>query len=106
VIAYAKSGWTALADPTRRAVFELLVVRPCSVGQLARVLPVSRPAVSQHLKILKDAGLVADRRAGKQRIYRVDRKGLAALRAELDRFWSKSLAGYKLAVEQPSEESE
>jgi DNA-binding transcriptional ArsR family regulator len=62
--------------------------------------------VSQHLKILKDAGLVADRRAGKQRIYRVDRKGLAALRAELDRFWSKSLAGYKLAVEQPSEESE
>ena len=106
MIAYAKSGWTALADPTRRAVFELLVERPCSVGQLARVLPVSRPAVSQHLKILKDAGLVADSQAGKQRIYRVDRKGLAALRAELDRFWSKSLAGYKLAVEQPSEESE
>ena len=66
----------------------------------------SRPAVSQHLKILKDAGLVADSHAGKQRIYRVDHKGLAALRAELDRFWSKSLAGYKLAVEQPSEESE
>ena len=106
MIAYAKSGWTALADPTRRAVFELLVERPCSVGQLARVLPVSRPAVSQHLKILKDAGLVADSQAGKQRIYRVDREGLAALRAELDRFWSKSLAGYKLAVEQPSEESE
>ncbi len=105
-MAYAKSGWTALADPTRRAVFELLVARPCSVGQLARSLPVSRPAVSQHLKILKDAGLVADTRAGKQRIYRVNREGLAALRAELDRFWSKTLTAYKLAIEQPSKENE
>jgi DNA-binding transcriptional ArsR family regulator len=105
-MAYAKSGWTALADPTRRAVFELLVERPCSVSQLARVLPVSRPAVSQHLKILKDAGLVADTRAGKQRIYRVNHDGLAALRAELDRFWSKTLAAYKLAIEQPSKENE
>jgi DNA-binding transcriptional ArsR family regulator len=106
VIAYAKSGWTALGDPTRKAVFELLVERPCSVSQLARALPVSRPAVSQHLKVLKDAGLVADTQAGKHRIYRVDPDGLAALRAELDRFWSKTLAAYKIAVEHPPEENE
>jgi DNA-binding transcriptional ArsR family regulator len=106
VIAYAKNGWTALADPTRRAVFERLVERPCSVSQLARGLPVTRPAVSQHLKVLKDAGLVADTQVGKQRIYRVDPNGLATLRAELDRFWSKTLAAYKVAVEQLPEENE
>jgi DNA-binding transcriptional ArsR family regulator len=104
-MAYAKSAWTALADPTRRTIFELLVEHPSSVGALAGMLPVSRPAVSQHLKVLKDAGLVVDTRAGKQRVYRVDPDGLAALRAELDRFWSKTLAAYKLAVEQPPEES-
>jgi DNA-binding transcriptional ArsR family regulator len=101
---YAKSGWTALADPTRRTVFELLVEHPRSVSALAGVLPVSRPAVSQHLKVLKDAGLVIDARAGKQRVYRVDPDGLAALRAELDGFWTKTLAAYKQAVEQPQEE--
>ena len=69
-------------------------------------MPVSRPAVSQHLKILKDAGLVVDRRSGKQRIYRVDPDGLAALRAELDLFWSKTLAAFKAAVEQPTQEIE
>jgi len=84
----------------------MLVERPCAVGELARVLPVSRPAVSQHLKILKDAGLVVDIQAGKQRIYRVDPEGLARLRAELDRFWNKTLAAYKVAVEQPPEETE
>jgi DNA-binding transcriptional ArsR family regulator/uncharacterized protein YndB with AHSA1/START domain len=104
-MAYAKSGWTALADSTRRTIFELLVEHPCSVGELARALPVSRPAVSQHLKVLRDAGLVVDTRAGKQRIYRVDPDGLAGLRAELDRFWSKTLAAYKVAVETPPEES-
>jgi DNA-binding transcriptional ArsR family regulator len=103
---YAKSGWTAFADPTRRTIFELLVEQPRAVGELALVLPVSRPAVSQHLKVLKDAGLVVDTRAGKQRVYRVDPDGLAALRAELDRFWSKTLAAYKLAVEQSPEESQ
>lgn len=103
---YAKSGWTVLADSTRRTIFELLVEHPCSVGELARALPVSRSAVSQHLKVLKDAGLVIDTRAGKQRIYRVDPDGLAELRAELDRFWSKTLAAYKVAVERPSEESQ
>jgi DNA-binding transcriptional ArsR family regulator len=105
-MAYAKSGWTALGDPTRRTIFELIVERPCSVGELARDLPVSRPAVSQHLKVLKDAGLVIDTRAGKQRIYRIDPAGLAAFREELDRFWSKTLSAYKEAVERPPEESE
>jgi DNA-binding transcriptional ArsR family regulator len=84
----------------------MLVERPCAVGELARALPVSRPSVSQHLKILKDAGLVVDRQAGKQRIYRVDAEGLAKLRAEVDRFWTKTLAAYKVVVERPPEESE
>ena len=101
---YAKTGWTALADPTRRTIFERLVERPCSVSELAGTLPVSRPAVSQHLKVLKDAGLVADTPSGKHRIYRVDPAGLVALRTEIDQFWSKTLAAYKLAVEQPPEE--
>jgi DNA-binding transcriptional ArsR family regulator len=99
------SGWTALGDPTRRAIFERLIEHPSAVGELARGLPVSRPAVSQHLKVLKDAGLVVDKRAGKQRIYQVDPDGLAALRAELDRFWSKTLAAYKTVVEQPEQET-
>jgi DNA-binding transcriptional ArsR family regulator len=102
---YAKSVWTVLADPTRRTIFERLVEHPCSVGELAEDLPVTRPAVSQHLKVLKGVGLVIDMRAGKQRIYRVDPAGLAAFREELDRFWDKTLAAYKLAVEQPPEET-
>ena len=102
---YTKSRWATLADPTRRTIFELIVERPCSVSELAQGLPVSRPAVSQHLKVLKDAGLVIDMRAGKQRIYRIDPEGLAAFRAELDRFWDKTLAAYKLAVERPPEET-
>lgn len=97
-------AWTALGDPTRKAVFELLVERPRAVGEIAGVLPVSRPAVSQHLKVLKDAGLVIDRPVGTRRIYRVDPDGLAALRGDLERFWGKALAGYKTAVEQSTEE--
>ena len=101
---YATDGWMALADATRRTIFERLTERPQAVGELARDLPVSRPAVSQHLKVLKDAGLVVDRRAGKHRIYQVDREGIAALRADLERFWTKALAAYKEVVEQPTEE--
>ena len=93
------NGWTALGDPTRRAIFERLVERPHAVTELASELPVSRPAVSQHLK-----GLVVDRQAGKHRIYQVDRDGLGALRAELDLFWNKTLAAYKEAVERRDEE--
>ena len=102
-MAYATNGWAALADPTRRIIFERLIEHPSAVGELAGELPVSRPAVSQHLKVLKDAGLVVDKRAGKQRIYQVDPDGLAALRAELDRFWTKTLAAYKTVVEQPTQ---
>lgn len=97
-------SWTALGDTTRRTIFERLVEQPCSVGELARGLPVTRSAVSQHLKVLKDAGLVGDTRAGKHRIYQVDPDGLMALRAELDRFWSKTLAAFKTAVEQKPED--
>jgi DNA-binding transcriptional ArsR family regulator len=98
--------WTALGDPTRRAIFECLVERPRAVGDLAGEFPVSRPAVSQHLRVLKDAGLVVDRQAGKQRIYQVDQEGLAALRAQLDRFWNQTLVAYKQIVEDAAKESQ
>ena len=104
--AYATTPWAALGDPTRRAIFERLVEGPSPVNDLARGLPVSRPAVSQHLKVLKGAGLVADRQAGRRRIYRVDPAGLAQLRGELEAFWTKSLAAYKVIVEQPEEGTE
>jgi DNA-binding transcriptional ArsR family regulator len=104
VATYRSDAWTALGDPTRKAIFELLADRPRAVGQLADALPVSRPAVSQHLKVLKDAGLVVDRAAGTRRIYRVDPDGLAALRADLERFWGKALAAYKTVVEQQTKE--
>jgi DNA-binding transcriptional ArsR family regulator len=98
------NGLTALGDPTRRAIFERLATGPQAVGELARGLPVSRPAVSQHLKVLKDAGLVIDRPAGTRRIYQLDPDGVGALRAYLDRFWNQSLAAFKTAVEQGDEE--
>jgi DNA-binding transcriptional ArsR family regulator len=104
VVTYRVDGWAALGDPTRRAIFERLADRPRSVGELARELPVSRPAVSQHLKVLKDAGLVVDRRAGTRRIYELDPNGVGALRAYLDQFWNKALAAYKAAVEERPEE--
>jgi DNA-binding transcriptional ArsR family regulator len=101
---YRAEGWTALGDPTRRAIFERLADRPRAVGELASELPVSRPAVSQHLKVLKDARLVVDRREGNRRIYQLDPDGVGALRADLDRFWNRALAAYKVAVEQQAEE--
>ncbi|RWM89646.1 MAG: metalloregulator ArsR/SmtB family transcription factor [Mesorhizobium sp.] len=104
MVTNVNNSWTALGDPTRRTIFELLVEHPRSVTELARALPVTRSAVSQHLKVLKEAGLVADTPAGKHRIYRVEPDGLAALRTELDRFWVKTLAAYKQAVEQPRKE--
>jgi DNA-binding transcriptional ArsR family regulator len=97
-------GLAALGDPTRRAVFERLADRPRAVGELARELPVSRPAVSQHLKVLKEAGLVIDRPAGARRIYQLDPDGVGELRAYLDQFWGRALAAYKTAVEQRPEE--
>jgi len=104
VATYGADGWAALADPTRRTIFERVAEHPRAVGELASELPVSRPAVSQHLKVLKDAGLVVDRPAGNRRIYQLDPAGLDALRAQLDRFWSDALAAYKAAAEQPTEE--
>jgi DNA-binding transcriptional ArsR family regulator len=103
-VTYRTEGLTALGDPTRRAIFERLADRPRAVGELASELPVSRPAVSQHLKVLKDAGLVTDRRAGNRRIYQLDPDGVGALREYLDGFWNRSLAAFKAAVEQTDEE--
>jgi DNA-binding transcriptional ArsR family regulator len=96
-------AWGALADGTRRTIFKRLAGRPMAVGELARGLPVSRPAVSQHLKVLKCAGLVADRAVGTRRIYQVDPKGVEALRSELDVFWGKALDAYKLIVDEEAE---
>jgi DNA-binding transcriptional ArsR family regulator len=101
---YDTSGLAALADPTRRAIFERIADRPLAVGELAQQLPVSRPAVSQHLKVLKDAGLVADQRAGNRRIYQLDPEGVDALRAYLEQFWSRSLRAYKSSVEKGAEQ--
>ncbi len=96
---------TALGDPTRQAIIERLAAGPLSVGDLARQFPVSRPAISQHLKVLKDAGLVMDRRAGNRRIYQVDPDGIEALRDYFDRFWNQALAAFKAVAEQPGKET-
>src|SRR5215470_14676658 len=92
-------GFAALADPTRRLVFERLAKKALSVGELAATLPVSRPAVSQHLKVLKDAGLVMDEADGTRRVYRVNPRGIEAMRKYLDRFWDRALAAFKAAAE-------
>jgi DNA-binding transcriptional ArsR family regulator len=94
-----------LADRTRRAIVTCLAERPRAVGELADELPVSRPAVSQHLKVLKDAGLVTERAAGTRRVYRLNPAGVLALRDQLDTFWKRALAEYQDVVEQPTEES-
>jgi DNA-binding transcriptional ArsR family regulator len=106
VVTYEADKWTALGDPTRRVIFERLAARPRAVGELASELPVSRPAVSQHLKVLKHAGLVVDRPAGTRRIYRLDPDGVAELRAQLERFWTQALANYKQLIEQSTEEDQ
>lgn len=92
-------GWAALGDPTRRAIVEVLAERPHAVGELAEQLPISRPAVSQALKVLKDAGLVSERAAGTRRIYRLNPAAVAALRDQLDTFWSRALSNYADVVE-------
>jgi DNA-binding transcriptional ArsR family regulator len=98
VTAYAI--FDALGDPTRRSIFERLRRGPRAVGELARDLPVSRPAVSQHLRVLKEAGLVRDEAQGARRLYRIDPDGVGALRAWADRFWDDALAAYQAAVEE------
>ena len=89
----------ALGDPTRRTIFERLALRPMAVGELAGELPVSRPAVSQHLRVLRDAGLVRDRAEGTRHVYSVDPDGVAAVRSYFDRFWDQALADFKAAAE-------
>jgi DNA-binding transcriptional ArsR family regulator len=98
----ATNAMNALGDPTRRAIFERLAAGPRAVGELASELPVSRPAVSQHLKVLKDAGLVVDTKDGTRRLYRLDPSGVGALRAYFDAFWTQALAAFKEAVETPT----
>jgi DNA-binding transcriptional ArsR family regulator len=96
---------SALGDPTRRTIFERLGEQPSAVVDLAALVPVSRPAVSQHLKVLKEAGLVRDVQVGTRRIYSLDPDGIAALRDYLDRFWNTALHSFKKRVEQFQEET-
>lgn len=96
--------WTVLGDRTRRVILECLAEGPLAVGELARRLPVSRPAVSQHLKVMKEAGLVAEESSGRRNIYRLDPAGVTALRDQLDTFWNRALAGYEAAIEHTTKE--
>src|SRR5215475_6475 len=98
-MAYRLDGLAALGDPTRRTIFELVAERPRAVVEVARELPVSRPAVSQHLRVLKDAGLVIDRPDGTRRLYQLNPTGIEAMRAYFDTFWNQALTAFKLAVE-------
>ena len=107
VVTYEKGdGWAALGDRTRRAIVVSLAERPQSVGELAAELPISRPAVSQHLRVLKDAGLVAEHASGTRRIYELNAAGVIALHDQLDTFWSRAMAGFRDVVEDASKEPE
>ena len=105
-MAYVTNALAALADPTRREIFERLARGPRAVGDLAKDLPVSRPAVSQHLKQLKEAGLVTDRAEGTRRVYQIDPAGLGALRQWVDRFWDDALAAFKEEADKDHAEPE
>jgi DNA-binding transcriptional ArsR family regulator len=102
VDAYLQAGLDALGDATRMAIFQKLANGPYAVNELAKHLPVSRPAVSQHLKVLKDAGLVTDMKQGTRRLYQLDPEGVARLRAHFDQMWTKAMSAFKDAVETPS----
>lgn len=103
-MANTAAAFDALGDPTRRAVLERVAHAPAAVGEIAAELPVSRPAVSQHLKVLKDAGLVTETAQGTRRIYRIDPRGIGAMRDWLDRHWGKALDDFKAYAEQVSRE--
>src|SRR6202161_4885518 len=104
-MAYGNAAFAALADPTRRQVLERLAAGPRAVGDIASGLPVSRPAVSQHLKVLKEAGLVSDRQDGTRRIYAIDPAGLGAMRAWLDQFWDTALLAFKAEAERTANDA-
>jgi DNA-binding transcriptional ArsR family regulator len=108
VATYRSDGgaWDAMGDPTRRAILERLAEHPCAVGELAQQLPVSRPAVSQHLKVLKESGLVDDETVGTRRIYRLNPVGVQALRDQLDTFWNRAIANYEDTINDDSTEDE
>lgn len=99
--AYLQAGLDALADATRMAIFQKLAAGPLAVNELARTLPVTRPAVSQHLKVLKDAGLVKDQKAGTRRLYQLDPDGVARLRAHFDQMWTRALSAFQNVAEEP-----
>jgi DNA-binding transcriptional ArsR family regulator len=102
---YQADGWGVLGDPTRRSIVLQLAQRPQAVVELAATLPISRPAVSQHLKILKDSGLVAEQAEGTRRIYHLNEAGLNALRDQLDTFWSRALANYEDVIDESTKET-
>jgi DNA-binding transcriptional ArsR family regulator len=101
VDAYLQTGLDALGDATRMAIFQKLTGGPIAVNELARTLPVSRPAVSQHLRVLKDAGLVTDSKAGTRRLYQLNPEGIARLRAHFDEVWDRAISAFQIAAEQP-----
>jgi DNA-binding transcriptional ArsR family regulator len=103
VVAYGDAVLGLLGDPSRRAIFELLARRPCSVQELADRLPISRPAVSQHLRVLRDGGLVTSHAEGTRRIYQLNPEGVTALRAWLDGVWAEALTGFQKAAETPAD---
>jgi DNA-binding transcriptional ArsR family regulator len=103
---YQIEALARLADPTRRAIFERLAAKPRSVGELAQGLPVTRPAVSQHLKVLKEAGLVTDAAQGTRRVYRIDPHGLGEIRKWFDQFWDRQLDAFAEEVERDSRDTE
>jgi DNA-binding transcriptional ArsR family regulator len=105
VVTDREEAWGALGDRTRREIVLQLAERPQAVGELADHLPITRSAVSQHLRVLKDAGLVAERAEGTRRIYRLNAAGVAALRDQLDTFWNRALSGYLDIADQPPEET-
>ncbi len=101
---YLKAGLDALGDATRMAIFQKLAAGPLPVNQIASTLPVTRPAVSQHLKVLKDAGLVIDTRAGTRRLYQLNPEGVARLRAHFDQMWTQAMRAFQAAVENPTQQ--
>jgi DNA-binding transcriptional ArsR family regulator len=100
------AAWSAIGDSSRREILARLAERPHAVGELADGLPISRPAVSQHLRVLKDSGLVTEEAAGTRRIYRLNPAGVSALRDQLDTFWNRALSGYERTIEESNTEDQ